>query len=135
MSARSGAMAARGAGRRKCGRARAACALGAVAEALPGADVVHFGHEADAGFVLRKLYLEYAARARARMARWATRRWPISPSNGARIPARRALTRYIWRPCGSRRRPGRGSRTASAGPRARAAALRLLDERGGARRP
>lgn len=98
----------------------------ALAEALPGADFVHFGHEAEPGFAVRKLYFEYASRAWAGMAQGEAvvlhlaYKWRMD--TGAT-----ALTRYVWRPCASLGEAQARIVERVAGPRGQALALRLLD--------
>jgi hypothetical protein len=99
----------------------------AIREALPGADIVHFGHEAGEGAPLSKLYFEYAARAKASMAQ----RRPALVHlayKWRRGEAEARLTRYLWRPCLSAAEArARVEARLPEAARARAAALAVLE--------
>ncbi len=75
---------------------------GMIDEALRGADIVHFGHEAGGGTVVRKLYFEYAERARRAMAKGdpvlvhLAYKWTPGRADAM------AVTRYLWSPCRNR---------------------------------
>lgn len=76
--------------------------IGGIGEALVGADVVHFGHEAGGETRIRKIYFEYAERARRAIARGdpalvhLAYKWTPGRSQGA------AVTRYTSSPCRTR---------------------------------
>ena len=98
----------------------------AIREALPGAEVVHFGHEAGEGTLVRKLYFEYVSRARAAMAKGEPAlvhlayKWRPGASDAV-------VARYVWRPCETAARAkSRIEARLPQAPRGRAAALALL---------
>lgn len=100
----------------------------AIRDALPGAEVVHFGHEAGDGAVVRKLYFEYVSRARAAMAKGepALVHLAYKWRPGAGEPV---VARYVWRPCetATQAKSRIEARLPQAqAPRARAAALALV---------
>jgi tryptophan halogenase len=94
----------------------------AMAEALEGATHVHFGHEAEPGFAVRKLYFEYSGRARGEAALLhLAYKWRIEAEPGA------VETRYVWRPCRTRAEARERVAARAGDARGRAAALALLD--------
>lgn len=104
-------------------------AAGRILAALDGADVVHFGHEAGPGYTIRKIYFEYAARARRAMAAGEpvlvhlAYKWAV----GA---AAAAATRYTWLPLRTRDDLEAKLRTllpADAAPRGLRCTLCLID--------
>ncbi len=102
----------------------------ALAQALQGADVIHFGHETDALGAVRKIYFEYAAAARRSMAQdrpalvHFAYKWKPGREHGF------AQTRYTWAPAPTRRElEGRVNALLPVGsaPRGRKTALALLE--------
>ncbi len=105
-------------------------------EALEGADVVHFGHEGGPGLEVRKIYFEYASRARRAMAAASegpvlvhlAYKWAPERPDGA------AVTRYSWTPCRTRAEAEgklRALMPAREAPRALRCALSLLSRLAG----
>lgn len=67
--------------------------------ALDGADIVHFGHEGGSRATVRKVYFEYAARARRAMTAGDPVLVHLAYKWTPRQPAETATTRYTWAPC------------------------------------
>lgn len=104
----------------------------AFGSALTGADVVHFGYEGAFGSQVYKIYFEYAGRTRAAMeARDAEATLVHLAFKWDRLdPARRASTRYVWKPCRTRADVEAGVRRLtppSEASRALRCAIALLD--------
>lgn len=101
---------------------------GRIEEALAGADIVHFGHEAGGGGCVRKLYFEYADAARRAIDRQEPAlvhlalKWTPGGDRGA-------VARYTWSPCRTLAEAEAridALMPASSAPRARRSALSLL---------
>jgi hypothetical protein len=102
---------------------------------LEDADIVHFGHEGGPGFDVRKIYFEYASRARRAMAM--TSAEPVlvhlAYKWGPRGTGGGSVARYSWVPCRTRHQvEGRLRALFSAGgaPRALRSALSLVSRVG-----
>lgn len=67
--------------------------------ALDGADIVHFGHEGGARATVRKVYFEYAARARRAMQAGEPVLVHLAYKWTPQQPNEAAVTRYTWAPC------------------------------------
>jgi hypothetical protein len=75
-----------------------------VADRLPamldGADIVHFGHERSSGYTVRKIYFEYAARARRAME--AGEATLVHLAYKWTLGGDASITRYTWLPLPTR---------------------------------
>ena len=104
-----------------------------VADRLPAsldeADIVHFGHEGGPGYTIRKIYFEYAARARRAMEVGEPAlvhlayKWVLGSAGAA------SVTRYTWLPLAPRRDLEAKVRTmlpANAAPRGLCCALNVI---------
>ena len=103
----------------------------ALASSMEGADIVHFGHESGSSGEVRKVYFEYASRARRAMAERS--RDPVlvhlAYKWSLQAPGACAVTHYTLAPCRTRGEVESRLRQlmrASEAPRALRCALRLM---------